>query len=126
MPKYECVSIDKSGSILGSASTINAASFEEAAEMFIANKRENGFSVEKVRVDDGELSYNFSAGEATGITTQDNEMQSSLTPTDILLKELIQHQIESNELLAKIRWSLLVIHIIMVLWFVSGWVFKPI
>jgi hypothetical protein len=52
--------------------------------------------------------------------------QSSLSSTDVLLKELIKEQKQANETLKKVRWSLLVIHIIMVLWFVFGWVIKPI
>ena len=52
--------------------------------------------------------------------------ESSLSSTDMLLKELIVQQTLANETLKKVRKSLLVIHIIMVLWFVFGWVIKPI
>jgi hypothetical protein len=57
--------------------------------------------------------------------------QSSLSSTDVLLKELIKEQKQmtkeqkhTNEWLKKVRWSLLVIHIIMVLWYFFGWVIK--
>ena len=52
--------------------------------------------------------------------------QSSLSTTDVLLKELIREQKQTNEWLKKVRWSLLMIHIIMVLWYVFGWVIFPI
>ncbi|MDC0293227.1 hypothetical protein OAL47_02645 [Verrucomicrobia bacterium] len=52
--------------------------------------------------------------------------QSSLSSTDVLLKELIREQKQTNEWLKKVRWSLLMIHIIMVLWYVFGWVIFPI
>ena len=59
--------------------------------------------------------------------------QSSLSTTDVLLQELIKEQKQmikeqkqTNEWLKKVRWSLLGINVIMVLWFVFGWVIKPI
>jgi len=59
--------------------------------------------------------------------------QSSLSTTDVLLQELvkeqkqmIKEQKQTNEWLKKVRWSLLAIHIIMVLWYVFGWVIFPI
>ena len=51
--------------------------------------------------------------------------QSTTLATDTLLKELISEQKQANETLKKIRWSLLVIHLILVLWYVFGWVIKP-
>ena len=59
--------------------------------------------------------------------------QSSLSTTDVLLKELlkeqkqmIKEQKQANEWLKKVRWTLLAILIIMSLWHVFGWVIKPI
>ena len=59
--------------------------------------------------------------------------QSSLSSTDVLLKELIKEQKQmikeqkqTNEWLKKVRWSLLGINVIMVLWYVFGWVIYPI
>ena len=46
----------------------------------------------------------------------------SLSSTDILLKQLIDQQKEIHQVLLKIRWSLLVISIIAVLFYAFGWV----
>jgi len=48
----------------------------------------------------------------------------SLSSTDILLKQLIDQQKEIHQVLLKIRWSLLVISIIAVLFYAFGWVIR--
>ena len=42
------------------------------------------------------------------------------------VEKILAEQKQANETLKKIRWSLLVIHVILVLWYVFGWVIKPI
>ena len=48
----------------------------------------------------------------------------SLSSTDMLLKQLIEQQRDSHQVLLKIRWSLLVISIIAVLFYAFGWVIR--
>jgi hypothetical protein len=55
-----------------------------------------------------------------------DEAQSSLSSTDILLKQLIEKQDETNQWLRKIRWSLVSIFIIIMLWHLFGWRIIPI
>ena len=50
-----------------------------------------------------------------------DEAQSSLSSTDILLKQLIAKQDETNQWLRKIRWSIWCILLILVIWNLFGW-----
>ena len=54
------------------------------------------------------------------------DAQASLSSTDMLLKQLIAEQKETNQWLRKIRWSLLIISIIVALWYGFGWIIYPI
>lgn len=50
----------------------------------------------------------------------------SLSSTDVLLKQLIAKQDETNQWLRKIRWSLVSIFIIIMVWHLFGWRIIPI
>jgi len=52
--------------------------------------------------------------------------EASASSTDILLKQLIEKQDETNQWLRKIRWSLVSIFIIIMLWHLFGWRIIPI
>ena len=54
------------------------------------------------------------------------DAEASLSSTDILLKQLIAEQKETNQWLGKIRWSIWCILLILVIWNLFGWRIIPI
>ena len=74
-----------------------------------------------------ELEAKRSAAEIQRVKTKANqEAQSSLSPTEKLLKKLIAEQRETNQWLRKIRWSIWCILLILAIWNLFGWRIIPI
>ena len=136
MPKFTCVFVkEDKETVYGDArspaetKSIDADTPSDAASIYqqSANPWKGIGPCIRVRDDQcGEVHFFNVASEVKKHAEAKQAAKSSLSSTDILLKELIKEQKQTNEWLKKVRWSLLVIHIIMVLWFVFGWVIKPI
>ena len=122
--------------------TISASSEEEAYEKFLEQKGSKPFKVfispQGLFASGGGV-YEGHLDEAQAIKAMEDEKveQSnkiarkahegalkSLSSTDILLKQLIEQQRDSHQVLLKIRRSLAVITTILVLWNAFGWVIK--
>jgi len=141
MAKFSCVWRNNNGEHIGESVEIDAKSAQEAFNMFIeAERKDKDDLYSNVSVYEFNTGYFsvFGTGEDEKAAVRNSAVaakkqaeanqtaQSSLSSTDILLKELIREQKQTNEWLKKVRWSLLMIHIIMVLWYVFGWVIFPI
>jgi hypothetical protein len=145
MDKYTCFFVDQDeGAIFEDGITLQLESDspEGAAKEYLNQHGPIGPYV-KVRLRDGYGDYLFPVKDFGGNPEERQATkkkqaaeikqagarqaaQSSLSSTDVLLKELIKEQKQTNEWLKKVRWSLLGINVIMVLWYVFGWVIKPI
>ena len=121
--------------------TISADSHDEAYAKFIEQQGLQPYKVQVLRagflgkwsIFDGHLEEakaikaveDVKAEQSNKIARKAHEgALKSLSSTDILLKQLIEQQRDSHQVLLKIRWSLLVISIILVLWNAFGWVIK--
>jgi len=119
------------------AEKIQAESHREAYEKFLANQ---GVFPEAVVVTsgfmDGGTIFNdhiektreeLADSQAIAIKqTATEDAEASLTSTDMLLKQLIAKQDETNQWLLKIRRALISIFIIIAMWHLFGWRIIPI
>lgn len=135
MKKWDCeYLVDSSGH--NEKITIAAASEEEAYEKFLEHSGQKPFKVfispqglfaSGGGVYEGHLhdpqTKKEIEDEKVEIEAHNNALK-SLSSTDMLLKQLIEQQRDSHQVLLSIRWSLLVISIILVLWNAFGWVVK--
>ena len=64
-------------------------------------------------------------GQSKSLASKSDNLAAS-SPTDMLLKQLIAKQDETNQWLRKIRWSLVSIFIIIMVWHLFGWRIIPI
>jgi len=116
---------------------IQAESHQEAYEKFLNSK---GTYDESVLVSSGTFDggqffrahIKKTLAEAADAKRQEmhaaatEDAQASLSSTDMLLKQLIAEQKETNQWLRKIRWSLIGIFVIIMAWHLFGWRIIPI
>jgi hypothetical protein len=131
MKKFKCK--------YGKSETVKEIRAESSEEAYKAFLDQEGIKPDYVYVSDGGLwsqtdtyegHFEEASEKADAIKKKQVEAkqvaESSLSSTDVLLKELIKEQKQTNEWLKKVRWSLLGINVIMVLWYIFGWVIFPI
>lgn len=104
---------------------IQAESHREAYEKFLASQGvfpksvivRSGFTDEGTIFDDHVKSARAASVQAIAIKqTATEDAEASLTSTDVLLKQLIAKQDETNQWLKAIRWTLAGIGIMLAIW----------
>ena len=129
MPTYSCKYHDR-GTTNANWVEINAESPEEAYEIYVNKVGQQQFEVmvewgNSITGGAEKFSDHIDQQFESKTRAAKQQAQSSLDPTDMLLKELLAAQNQTNEWLCKIRWALISIGVCIWLIYLFGWVIVP-